>query len=169
MLRNVTYVTWNRPRSRSYNLIQKCKTFSNPQNLKVPIEIVSQDLSLLHELSYQNKVINLIEFAQSFLSLFFLAQENYNPLSKYTIALASCGVTHCNGSLDLFFLLLNLCSLQKIMYSFWCIFIWCIYSHNSEVLSEVLLKQRQLWFKGNIYFFLKFIQKLAHYVLSFSL
>ena len=36
---------------------------SNPQNLKVPIEIVSQDLSLLHELFYQNKVINFIEFA----------------------------------------------------------------------------------------------------------
>ena len=29
---------------------------SNPQNLKVPIEIVSQDLSLLHELFYQNKI-----------------------------------------------------------------------------------------------------------------
>ena len=28
-----------------------------------PIDLVSQDLSLLHELFYQNKVINFIEFA----------------------------------------------------------------------------------------------------------
>ena len=32
-------------------------------NLKVPIKIVSQDLSFLHELFYYNKVTNFIEFA----------------------------------------------------------------------------------------------------------
>ena len=78
-----------------------------------PTDLVSQDLSLLHQLFYQNKVINFIEFAYSLLSLLSLAQENYNPLSKYSIALASRGVVHYNGGLDLLFLLLKLCSLQK--------------------------------------------------------
>ena len=65
----------------------------------------------MHELFYQNKVIKFIEFA-----LFtFPSQENYDPLSKYAIALASRGAVYYNGSLDLLFLLLR--SLQKIIYS----------------------------------------------------
>ena len=64
--------------------------------------------------------------------MLFLAQENNNPLSKYTIALASCGVIHANGSLDLLFLLLKLCSLK--IYIFVFIFIRRIYTQDSELL-----------------------------------
>ena len=95
---------------------------SNPQNLKVPIEIVSQDLSHLHELFYQNKVNSFIEFAQSLLSFLYFAQENYNPYSKYKIVLASRGAIHYNGGFDLLFLILKLCSLQKLIYLFLCSF-----------------------------------------------
>ena len=31
--------------------------------------------------------------------IMFLSQGNYNPLTNYRIALASCGVVHYNGSL----------------------------------------------------------------------
>ena len=50
-------------------------------------------------------------------------------MSKYTIGLASRGVVHYNGSLDLLFLLLKLCSLQKIMYLF-------LYSLDTDIHTQ---------------------------------
>ena len=57
----------------------------------------------------------------------FLSQRKYNPWT-YTIALASCGAVHYNGSLVLLFLLLKLYPLQKIIYSF--LYSFNIYIHT---------------------------------------
>ena len=87
-------------------------------------------------------------------------------MCKYTIASASCGAVHYNGGLDLLLLLLKLCSLQKKYI--------CFYVYSTNIFT-------QFWSaldKGNkdscdlketFVFFLKFIQKLKHSVLSFSL
>ena len=140
---------------------------SNPQNLKLPTEIVSQDLSVLHKLFYQNKVINFIESTQSLLSFLFLAQENYNHFSKYTITLASCCAIHYNGSLDLLFLLLKLCSLQKIIHIFFYVLSKNIFTQFWSSLDKRNKDSCNL--KEAFAFFLKFIQKLTHSVVSFSL
>ena len=62
------------------------------------------------------------------LSFLFLAQENYNPLCKYTIASASCGAVHYNGGLDLLLLLLKMCSLQKKYI--------CFYVHSTNIFTQ---------------------------------
>ena len=57
----------------------------------------------------------------------FLSYGKYNPLTKYTIALASRGTVHYNGSLAI---VLKLRFKKK---EFIYIFFRCFYSHNFEV------------------------------------
>ena len=66
--------------------------------------------------------------------MLFLAQENYNPLSKYKIALASRGAVRYNGSLDLFVF-----TFESVFFTKNNIFVFTlirrIYSHNFEGLQ----------------------------------
>ena len=81
----------------------------------------------------------------------FLLEENYNPLSKYTIALASGGAVHYNGSL------FKLCPLHSTH----------IFTQFCSTLDKGTKDSCDL--KETFLFFLKFIQKVAYSALIFSL
>ena len=83
------------------------------------------------------------------LVFYFLHRKIIILFSKYTIALASRRAVHHNGGLDLLFLILKLCSLQKLIYLFLCSFNKYIHTILKCFKSR---KQRQLWFKRNIFF-----------------
>ena len=61
----------------------------------------------------------------------FLSKGNYNPLTKYTIALASPSAVHYNGSLAIVFTFEIAIFTKNNIFIY--IFFQRIYSHNSEV------------------------------------